>query len=110
MKRIKAAALIAAIALGSPAISTECKVKFIENAYGIGDPPTMKIPGVIAKAGEVRSGATQFTVFKPSGITAICFRGGYCYAPASAIKLLTCRVGFDGKKDEDEYSTIYYFK
>jgi hypothetical protein len=91
-------------------MAKECKVKFNDKAYAIGDPPTQKISGVIANKGEIRNGATQYTIFKPSGISAICFRGGYCYTPAKAVKLLDCSVDYSGTKEEDSYSTIYYFK
>ena len=106
---IRAAVLATVIAFAPQARSKECKVQFIRNANGIGDPPTRKIPGVVARAGEVRSGATQYTVFKPSGITAVCFRGGYCYSPASAVKLENCKID-QSRKEEDSYSTIYYLQ
>ena len=102
--------LTATLAFCVPSMAKGCTVRFTDKAYGIGDPPTKRIPGVIENKGTVRSGATQYTIFKPSGISAICFRGGYCFTPAKAVELLDCSVDYSGTKEEDSYSIIYYLK
>ena len=87
-----------------PAFAKECKVHFLSNARAREDRT------VIALKGETRYGATQYVVDKISGASSICFHGGYCYEPASAIKLVGCTVDWKGYKSEDVDEKIYYLK
>ena len=57
------------------------------------------------KAGEKDEAVTQYRVSKKTGEAVLCSHGGFCY-PASALKLLNCKVG---KKDTfDDPDDVYY--